>query len=492
MPLLSHDEILKLHAAVVSARLLESRLTLLVGVNPGFVAGLPRAVTSSDQVLQDLDALNAAGALADDTVPLAIWLLNAVARAGMQKEAALFKAVLEKVGGPAGLRGTAREETAAIGGPAGSSTAPAAAVILPAPGAPWKSSTAIRGCTEWDLGRLPDKDTPKLIPRKGIKPAEMYFLGQDAPTGGRGAGAVEPRARTEVDPPELGGAAVRRLEDERYDARVARIIDGVAATLEKRSRIAAALAQKLQLSAVPGEVARIVATEMVRVRKAGETARALNDVDSKLANDAADLEDRRAVRTILWQILPFVIDWRQLVVTGRVTLASGTNAIDLPLRTGTVAEIVLAGINEQCCKFAPLANAGMPVGAALVRLPAAAQTALFDVDGTRLAQLIVQQLAAEVSIEAQYTRYPDMRDAVEGTLRYHAREAPEDEILPYYLLFVDADLGEKEGAHDLWALARTVIGRELPSLRLVRLTGGALQDEMVLAKHIEAIMRRTP
>lgn len=320
----------------------------------------------------------------------------------------------------------------------------------------------------------------------------MYFLGEEAPAGGRGTSAVETGAKAELDPPELRRAAGLRLADERYDARVARIIDGVAATLEKRLRIAAALAQKLQVSAAPGEVARVVATEIVSVRKAGETARALNDIDSKLAKDTADLEDRLAVRTILWQLLPFVVDWRQLVVTGRVTLAGGPNAIDLPLRTGTVAEIVLAGINEQCCKFAPLAAAGMPVGAALVRLPAAAQTALFDVDGTRLAQLIVQQLAAEVGIEAQYTRYPDMRDAVEGTLRYHAREAPDDEILPYYLLFVDADLGEKEGAHDLWALARTVIGRELPSLRLVRLTGGALQDEMVLAKHIEAIMRRSP
>ena len=134
----------------------------------------------------------------------------------------------------------------------------------------------------------------------------------------------------------------------------------------------------------------------------------------------------------------------------------------------------------------------MPVGAALVRMPAAAQSALFDIDGSRLAKLVVQQLAAEVHIEASYTRYPDMRDAVESTLCYHAHEAPEDEILPYYLLFVDADLGGKEGEHDLWVLARTALGRELPSLRLVRLTGGSLAEETLLARHVEAICSRTP
>lgn len=37
------------------------------------------------------------------------------------------------------------------------------------------------GCNQVDLGRLPDKDTPRLIPRTGIKPEEMYLLRQEGP-----------------------------------------------------------------------------------------------------------------------------------------------------------------------------------------------------------------------------------------------------------------------------------------------------------------------
>ena len=37
------------------------------------------------------------------------------------------------------------------------------------------------GCNQVDLSRLPDKDTPRLIPRTGIKPEEMYLLRQEGP-----------------------------------------------------------------------------------------------------------------------------------------------------------------------------------------------------------------------------------------------------------------------------------------------------------------------
>lgn len=278
-------------------------------------------------------------------------------------------------------------------------------------------------------------------------------------------------------------------EDEQIDSRVSRVLDGAASLLEKRPHVVAALLRGLQITARPGVGAQAVASEFVHSRLAIDVAKVLNHVDAELAKSAADVEDRLVVRSLLWQILPFAIDWRQLVAQCLSTLSGGRNCVELPLLSATVAEVVVAGIDDRCCKFAPPAVGAMPVGAALVRLPAAAQTALFDRDGSRLAQLIVQQLSAEAHVEA-YARYDDMRDAVEGTLRYHAREAPDDEILPYYLLFVDADLGGKESEHDLWALARSVIGEELPSLKLVRLTGGLLKEETVIAKHLEAICRR--
>jgi serine/threonine protein kinase len=96
MGLLNHDDILNLHAAVLSARLVESRHALLSGIRERFVAGLPHAVAPSEQILRDLDVLNAAGTLTGGTVPLAIWLRTAVALAGSRTEAAVFKAALER------------------------------------------------------------------------------------------------------------------------------------------------------------------------------------------------------------------------------------------------------------------------------------------------------------------------------------------------------------------------------------------------------------
>jgi hypothetical protein len=100
MGLLSHSEILKLHAAAISARLMESRFALLAGIDAGFVAGLPREANASDQILRDLDALNAVEALADGSVPLAVWLANAATRTSALKESAVFNVALERAAGP--------------------------------------------------------------------------------------------------------------------------------------------------------------------------------------------------------------------------------------------------------------------------------------------------------------------------------------------------------------------------------------------------------
>lgn len=94
MGLLSHDEISKLHAAIVSARLADSRDALLAGVERSFVAGLPHASTPSAQILGDLGALNDTEKLTDGSVPLAVWLANAVALAGARTETSVFEIAL--------------------------------------------------------------------------------------------------------------------------------------------------------------------------------------------------------------------------------------------------------------------------------------------------------------------------------------------------------------------------------------------------------------
>lgn len=98
MGLLSHEEVLSLHQAILSARLLECRLALLAGIDISFVANLRTEAVPSAQILQDLHALNTTESLADGTVPLAIWLTNAAHLAGAHKDAAVFTAACERIG----------------------------------------------------------------------------------------------------------------------------------------------------------------------------------------------------------------------------------------------------------------------------------------------------------------------------------------------------------------------------------------------------------
>jgi hypothetical protein len=278
-------------------------------------------------------------------------------------------------------------------------------------------------------------------------------------------------------------------EDEILNERIQRLTDDVAAILVERHDLVAALAKRLKLQSAPGQGARDVAYTLVRKRKAAEIAGVFNQVDADLAKNNLAKNDRIVACKILWRILPFAIDWQKLVLTAlrdfpdKFTQAS--NFIELPLRTETIAEIVVAGIDDRCCQYSSAAPGAMPVGAAVVRIPAAARAALIDVDGSRLAECVVHDLATRFMID-HYKQYNQMRDAVEGLLQYHAQFAPEDELLPYYLLFVDDD-----GSHDhLYALARTKLKDELPSLRLVRLTGTDVLHETILAKHIDAILKR--
>ena len=97
--ILDHEEILKLRAAVISARLSGGRGGLVAGIPAEFVASLPDAKAAGEQVLTDLDALNTAGALANGSVPLVIWLSNAIALSGGRQEARVFEEALERCRG---------------------------------------------------------------------------------------------------------------------------------------------------------------------------------------------------------------------------------------------------------------------------------------------------------------------------------------------------------------------------------------------------------
>jgi tetratricopeptide (TPR) repeat protein len=93
---LEHSDLLKLRQAAISARIATSRTALLAGLPEEFIASLPLAAAPGEQILADLDAISAIRALLDGSVPLVVWLKNAIALCGMRPESAIFKQVLDQ------------------------------------------------------------------------------------------------------------------------------------------------------------------------------------------------------------------------------------------------------------------------------------------------------------------------------------------------------------------------------------------------------------
>lgn len=96
MAILTHDKLLELQQAVLSARLDDRRDALLTSIDRRVVAQLPKVPHADAQILEDLDCLSNMGALEDGTYPLEMWLKNAVTLASPRHEAELFRAVLEE------------------------------------------------------------------------------------------------------------------------------------------------------------------------------------------------------------------------------------------------------------------------------------------------------------------------------------------------------------------------------------------------------------
>lgn len=94
MSTLSPDDILELLDAATSAGLADSRSALLLGIPQDLVAILPKATSPRDQILGDLDTLNTVNALADGSVPILRWLMNAAELARPRGRADVFKGFL--------------------------------------------------------------------------------------------------------------------------------------------------------------------------------------------------------------------------------------------------------------------------------------------------------------------------------------------------------------------------------------------------------------
>ena len=91
---LSDDQIQAIHAAAVATDLAAQQDALLAGLPPTYTATLTQSGPPAARLLQTLHALNAVSALADGTVPLAVWLRNAATLASAYAEGRLFEDAL--------------------------------------------------------------------------------------------------------------------------------------------------------------------------------------------------------------------------------------------------------------------------------------------------------------------------------------------------------------------------------------------------------------
>jgi hypothetical protein len=160
MGILRYDEILELHETVTSVVPALSRDALLGGIDPHFRNEIRQGNSPVEQFLADLEAMNGAESLVDGSVPLVIWLKNAIALVAPRPQAATFQAKLDHC--QAAIAAITRARLLGAGGPA---TTPAGPATTPA--GPASFLDTARGKRPYALSavsmhvRLEDVSTPE-------------------------------------------------------------------------------------------------------------------------------------------------------------------------------------------------------------------------------------------------------------------------------------------------------------------------------------------
>lgn len=89
------DRTSELHRAAVEAGLTSDLASLLDGMHPSFAASIPGSSMPTAVLLTQISRLNQTVYLADDTVPLAVWLVNAVTLTIGRPQEAIFQRALD-------------------------------------------------------------------------------------------------------------------------------------------------------------------------------------------------------------------------------------------------------------------------------------------------------------------------------------------------------------------------------------------------------------
>lgn len=275
------------------------------------------------------------------------------------------------------------------------------------------------------------------------------------------------------------------LADEESARRTEATVTKVQALLAEHANLRTVLAKQLDLV---GSEASYIAPELVRRKRACEVAAAIEKTDLEL-EEKGDPPARRALRAILLRVLPYATDWERVVSACTDALRSNEQAFEVPIATETAAEVIFAGVDDRPCLFEENTE-DYPIGVSLLRVPGAIEEYLHHPEGNRASEILVEEIAQRFAIPARFRRtHRDRCAAVEAELRRRASVASYGREPPLYVLVEDpTGDGARSGA--LWGVLLATAGRDVRTLRFVRLTGGDFVDELTMAAHVREILKR--
>jgi hypothetical protein len=329
------------------------------------------------------------------------------------------------------------------------------------------------GRVEIALRSMPGEDVPQLFCRRGIAADNVFVVEKVAPKLLR-KNLPQEAAREEPVLPESRKALDSNDEQEKLVRDLDRRQTDIAKRLQDRHHLCALLAGKLETTNTIAEVIRALFD-----RPAHTVATCLADLDAS-PNLASG--DRDIVRKLLWEALPLAIDWRDVLFVAKKNLEEGRSSVELPLRTETIAEVILAGVDGRACSLVDAKP--YPQGTARIPMPSVMHAPFFNMEQHAVSALVkdlVDEKIPGVRSFRDYRGLPTQTDDEIEEARVLVNELLADfsrkdnpSRMPHYLLFID-HLFRKDSSVDLdrlWADLSKVCAAKLPHLRLFRLQGG--------------------
>lgn len=251
-----------------------------------------------------------------------------------------------------------------------------------------------------------------------------------------------------------------------------------------------------------------VARHLVTGMRAREVAVRLNELDEALEEEGGEARNgQSAVRRLFWWALRNAVDWTPYHVAHGATFADDSRtrdvpvSLELPFLSMTVAELVLAGLDDRPLGFEEPTRANDPPrGRTMHSLPATTLAPMFQLGGARTAEGVVCHLNRLIGEEQYRNRPPPTSDEEYEELRAHVErrlyaltyEGRKATRSPRYLVVTERDLGARAEAGQAWGVLQARLLRELPSLRVVLLRAGGHPDAESIATQVASMFSLSP